>query len=61
MNKKLSQNDLRRFMSDQKKKILVNGKKVDSPLAKYPLHTVYRFFLGYVYILVVSCTLITSY
>lgn len=43
MNKKLSQNDLRRFMSDQKKKISVNGKKVDSPLAKYPLHTVFTF------------------
>ncbi|XP_075231112.1 zinc finger protein 830-like [Lycorma delicatula] len=33
---KLTQNDLRRFMSEQKKKLLLNETKVDSPLAKYP-------------------------
>lgn len=32
---KISQNDVRRFMSEQKKTILVNEMKVDSPLVNY--------------------------
>lgn len=34
--KKISQNELRRIMSEQKKKLLDNDRKIDSPLAKYP-------------------------
>lgn len=38
VKKKISQNELRRIMSAQKnKKLLENDRKVDSPLAKYPL------------------------
>lgn len=34
--KKVTQDDLRRIMSEQKKKLLATVKKIDSPLAKYP-------------------------
>jgi hypothetical protein len=35
--KKITQNDLRRIMTEQKRKISETVKKIDSPLAKYPL------------------------
>ncbi|XP_047100398.1 zinc finger protein 830 [Schistocerca piceifrons] len=35
MKKKVTQNDLRRIMSEQKQKLLQSVKKIDSPLAKY--------------------------
>lgn len=38
--KKISQDELRRIMSEQKKKILQTAKKIDSPLAKYPFDAV---------------------
>lgn len=34
--KKLTQSELRRLMSEQKKKLQSSVKKIDSPLAKYP-------------------------
>jgi hypothetical protein len=34
--KKVTQNDLRRIMSEQKRKFSETIKKIDSPLAKYP-------------------------
>jgi hypothetical protein len=34
--KKITQNDLRRIMIDQKRKISETVKRIDSPLAKYP-------------------------
>ena len=34
--KKISQNDLRRIMNEQKRKLTEVVKKIDSPLAKYP-------------------------
>lgn len=39
MAKKITQNDLRRLMSQKKNDILQIAKKIDSPLAKYPLLT----------------------
>ncbi|XP_054283672.1 zinc finger protein 830-like [Macrosteles quadrilineatus] len=32
---KISQNELRRLMSQEKKKLITNGRKIESPLAKY--------------------------
>jgi hypothetical protein len=34
--KKITQNDLRRLMTEQKRKVSEAVKKIDSPLAKYP-------------------------
>lgn len=34
--KKISQDELRRLMNEQKKKLLNNVKKIESPLARYP-------------------------
>ena len=34
--KKVTQNDLRRIMNEQKRKFSETVKKIDSPLAKYP-------------------------
>lgn len=39
--KKISQSELRRFMSAHKRKASENTKKIESPLAKYPLITFY--------------------
>jgi hypothetical protein len=36
--KKITQNDLRRIMIEQKRKISETVKKIDSPLAKYPFY-----------------------
>jgi len=41
--KKVTQNDLRRIMNEQKRKFSETIKKIDSPLAKYPFyHTGFR-------------------
>jgi hypothetical protein len=41
--KKITQNYLRRLMTEQKRKISEAVKKIDSPLAKYPfIHNNYR-------------------
>lgn len=41
--KKITQNDLRRIMNEQKRKFSDTVKKIESPLAKYPFyHSVFR-------------------
>lgn len=34
--KKVTQDELRRLMNEQKKKLLNNVKRIESPLARYP-------------------------
>lgn len=41
LKRKLTQTDLRKAMSEHKKK-LGTIKKIDSPLAKYPFHILYK-------------------
>lgn len=42
--KKITQNDLRRIMNEQKRKLSDTIKKIESPLAKYPFyHNVFRY------------------
>lgn len=44
LKKKFSQNELRRIMSEQKKKSLQQVKKIESPLAKYPFRIILSGF-----------------
>lgn len=44
--KKVTQNDLRRIMNEQKRKFSETIKKIDSPLAKYPFkHIGFRLYI----------------
>jgi hypothetical protein len=64
--KKVTQNDLRRIMNEQKRKFSETIKKIDSPLAKYPFKhigfrlcfthcIVYEWFCSYVFVLTNIC------